>query len=859
MNTIPAIKNVSRLLIVRVACLVTLLFSLIPAKAAAPSLVALWHGEGDAQDALGNNPGTLMGGAGFAPGAVGQGFLLDGVNDYIRVPDSASLHFSNALTLEMWFKREDASSYGALIDKRDWSTCNFGLVMSPDWGFQLYYNTGSGFQISFSSVPAPGVFHHFAGTFRQVDAGHVELKTYIDGQLTRTDTLPGSLANTFNGTALAIGTARDGADGFFRGVIDEVAIYNYALSAVQVNSNYSNVTLPPPPPPPVVNTNNTGGLVSLWHGEGDAQDALGNNPGTLMGGAGFAPGAVGQGFLLDGVNDYIRVPDSASLHFSNALTLEMWFKREDASSYGALIDKRDWSTCNFGLVMSPDWGFQLYYNTGSGFQISFSSVPAPGVFHHFAGTFRQVDAGHVELKTYIDGQLTRTDTLPGSLANTFNGTALAIGTARDGADGFFRGVIDEVAVYNYALSAAQVFINYGGLALSTPQIITHPASTAVTQGETATFNVNAIGAPPLRFQWRLAGNNLPGQTNQSLTLPAAQTSDAGAYVVVVANDSGSVTSAVATLTVSSSSVAPSFITPPAPFYSASVGTGKTLSATVSGTPPLLFQWTFEGVPIPGATNLSLVLSNVQPEIAGTYHLLVTNDYGWLSSSGSALTVNASGNAGTFNFINFSFNRVLDADGVTSLPNSNGYVAAVFVGTQSNALSMVGGSAVFIVPGRFLGGLRTVPSASVGQTVFAQVRVWDSKVSSTYEEARALGSKHGESPVFQLALGGGITPPPSLNAMPGFALEAGTGVVGRRKLKSLSSAPPRMAALSRSNQGTSFVLAGTAGSTYAIEASSDLVNWTVLGYAVNTSGAMKFSDPDSVANGRRFYRSRLIAP
>ena len=839
-----------------------------PATNSAPHLVSLWHGDGNAQDAVGSNHGTLMGGAGFAPGVVGQGFLLDGVNDYVRVPDSAALHFANELSFEMWFEREDASSYGALIDKRDLQNCNFGAVMSPDWGFQLYYNDpaindGNSYEISFSSVPAPGVFHHFVGVYRQADSGHVEAKTYIDGQLVRSDLLRGNLANTFNGTALAIGTARDGADGFFRGVIDEVALYNYALSPSQVLSNYQSIT-PQPPTPPVVVTNSTGSLVALWHGENNAQDSAGLNHGTLMGGVGFAPGVIGQGFLLDGANDYIRVPDSASLHLSGELTLEMWFKREDSSSFGSLIDKRDWTSCNFGAIMSSDWGLQLYYNDpavndGNSFEISFSAVPSPGVFHHFAGAFRQVSAGMVELKTYIDGQLVRTDTLGGNLASTFNGGALAIGSARDGADGFFRGIIDEVAIYNYALSPAQVLLNYASLAVSTPQIITPPATTSVVQGQPAMFNVGAVGAPPLLYQWRLAGNNLPGQTNNSLTVPAAQASDAGDYVVVIANNSGSITSAVATLKVTSSTLAPSFLAPPSPFYSASIGASKSLIASVAGTPPLLFQWAFEGVAIPGATNVSLILENVQPENAGTYHLFVTNDYGWLSSSGSTLNVDTSGSGGTFNFVNFSFNRVLDVDGVSGLPNGNGYVAAVFVGTQSNALAMVGGTSGFVVPGRFYGGTRHVSAVAPGQTVFAQVRVWDSRVSATYEEARALGSKHGVSSVFQLLLGGGIMPPPSLNAMPEFALEAGTSVVGRRKVLSVSSARPRIAALSRSQQATSFVLTGTPGSTYAIEASTDLLNWSVLGYVVNTSGALKFSDPNPGATGRRFYRAKLVAP
>jgi hypothetical protein len=838
-----------------------------PAPPAPPAIVSLWHGDGDAQDAVGINHGTLMGGAGFGPGVSGQGFLLDGVNDYVRVPDSASLHLSNELTLELWFKREDSGSYGALIDKRNWSKCNFGVIMSDAWGLQLYYNTGSGFQISFSAVPAPGVFHHLVGSLRQVNAGQVELKTYIDGQLARTDTLPGNLANTFNGDALSIGVDRDGAGGsFFRGIIDEVTLYNYALNASQVYSNYINIT--PPVVPPTTNTtttNSTGSLIALWHGDGNAQDAVGSNHGTLMGGAVFASGVAGQGFLLDGVNDYIRVPDSATLHLAGEFTVEMWFKREDSSSYGALIDKRNWNNCNLGVLMSPDWGLQLYYNdpsvsVGNTFEISFSSIPSAGVFHHLAGTFRQVDATHVEVKTYIDGQLVRSDTLPGNLNNTFNGDALAIGCDRDGAGGsYFRGIIDEVALYNYALSPTQISSNFHGSAISAPQIIAQPASQTVVEGESATFLVGAIGTAPLRYQWRFAGAWLVGETNSSLTLASVQPVNAGDYSVIVENNSGSVTSTAATLTVSQSGLAPSFVSEPLIYYSGAAGTTITLSANASGTPVLLYQWTFNGVAIPGATGSSLVLSNLQIENAGTYRLIVSNDFGSVVSSGSSLNVSVPG-GGTLNFQNnSSTSLVYYSNGTEAVPAGAGFVAALYVGTNSDSLAPVGGTAVFVVPGRFLGGTRSVPFIAPGQQAQIQVRVWNSTVGATYEEAVALGGQHGASSVFSVTLGGGITPPPSLNIMPSFSLTAGTGVVGRRKILSANPASVMLSSFNRSAGTNSFILTGTPGATLAIEVSTDLVNWTVADYVINSSGAQTYLDQTAGSSGQRFYRARVIAP
>src|SRR4051812_262251 len=65
---------------------------LLAADPAPSGLVAWWTGDGNALDALGGNNGLLEGGTGFAPGKVGQAFSLDGIDDRVRVPNSAALN-----------------------------------------------------------------------------------------------------------------------------------------------------------------------------------------------------------------------------------------------------------------------------------------------------------------------------------------------------------------------------------------------------------------------------------------------------------------------------------------------------------------------------------------------------------------------------------------------------------------------------------------------------------------------------------------------------------------------------------------------------------------------------------------------
>src|SRR6266481_3773317 len=68
----------------------------------------------------------------------------------------------------------------------------------------------------------------------------------------------------------------------------------------------------------------TSGMVSWWPGESNTLDVVGTNHGTAYNSVTFAPGMVGFSFNLNGTGAHVRVPDSPSLHFSNALTIEGW-------------------------------------------------------------------------------------------------------------------------------------------------------------------------------------------------------------------------------------------------------------------------------------------------------------------------------------------------------------------------------------------------------------------------------------------------------------------------------------------------------------------------------------------------------
>ncbi len=169
-----------------------------------------------------------------------------------------------------------------------------------------------------------------------------------------------------------------------------------------------------------------------------------------------------------------------------------------------------------------------------------------------------------------------------------------------------------------------------------PSITTQPADKTVNVGETARFKVTATGAPPLNYQWRKNGADIPGATNSSYTTPATVAADNGSlFSVVVSNSGGSVTSNDATLTVRTP---PSITTQPA---DKTVRAGQTAKfrVTATGTLPLHYQWTKNGANITGATKASYTTPPTTLADNGSlFAVTVSNLVGSVTSDNAILTV-----------------------------------------------------------------------------------------------------------------------------------------------------------------------------------------------------------------------------
>ncbi len=530
-------------------------------------LVSWWQGENSTADAADGNTGTWAGFGNtntYGTGLVGQAFVFDGTHrDRVDLGNPPNLQLQN-FTIEGWIKRSSTTVAAFDVLGADGSVAGEGGVVvgyGRDGYVLAVINDG---RLVLGKTDIAAVIS--TNTVADTNWHHVAVTKAGSNVVFYIDAVPEAASGPFTAvfafdTSIAIGSRGDARGGTFFGQVDEPAIFNRALTTGEIQAIYaagSAGKCGPTPPNNCVPV--PSGAISWWRAEGSGFDEVSTNVGALMGNTIYAVGKVGQAFKFDGNGDYVEIAANSTLNLKDAVTLECWYKDEGTPDWFGLMAKSSTSSvCNYGLHIQPGGAVQLYFfDQYAGYGTSdYAPVPAAGLFHHVAASFRQVDSSHVELKTFIDGQCVKVLLVSGNLSNSINNSPLTIGAERGGGgvSSFFKGVIDEPAIYNRALSTNEILAIYnagstgkclGGIS---PFIVSQPTNQTVLVGGAASFSVSAGGTAPLNYQWSFNGTNLDGATSASLTLTNLQPTNAGTYAVVVTNNYGSATSSNATLTV----------------------------------------------------------------------------------------------------------------------------------------------------------------------------------------------------------------------------------------------------------------------------------------------------------------------
>jgi hypothetical protein len=237
------------------------------------------------------------------------------------------------------------------------------------------------------------------------------------------------------------------------------------------------------PPPP--------DMVSWWPGDGNTDDIVGGNNGTLIGHATYAAGEVGQAFSVDGSHfesNYVQVPDAANLDFEpNApITVDMWVYGIGNEGGGHLLGKRvgcGGSGINYQMAFNTTNHEGLSFGGDGGGVITGRNLP-PNIWTHLAGTY---DGS--TFRFYINGKLVGTGT--GTLGLP-NDAPLLIGGSGD-CPGFL-GLIDEAEIFSRALTQPEIqaIVDAGSAGKCKPLRVTSsdPACDSVVFNQLTDFVIN---------------------------------------------------------------------------------------------------------------------------------------------------------------------------------------------------------------------------------------------------------------------------------------------------------------------------------------------------------------------------------
>ncbi len=266
-----------------------------------------------------------------------------------------------------------------------------------------------------------------------------------------------------------------------------------------------NLTLTPLTPP--------SGLALYWSfdttdlSNGQVLDLSGNNgTGTLNGTLLPVTGKLNQALNFNGVNSYIATGINTATAFNNNLTLSAWINTTNSSRLEAIISKYSAAGSGWGYIFRTDQSGHLELSIGASDVTVYPATAIDtatindGNWHHVAAV---ITIGQ-NVTFYVDGNQT-SSTAISSVANGDSNSVFMVGANSYAPYGnFFTGTIDEVRVYNVALTAAQVSVVYQLSGGGPPPIVVSvtPANVTLTQTQTQPFTATLQNTTNQSVTWQ---------------------------------------------------------------------------------------------------------------------------------------------------------------------------------------------------------------------------------------------------------------------------------------------------------------------------------------------------------------------
>ena len=383
------------------------------------------------KDSAGAHDG-MINGATWVAGKNGDALSFSGVDDYVKIPGLVGQ--PQNITISGWAQLISKDKGGAELI----SLGNYvGIRLDVASGAQGFYYDGTSWQATNTGNFYAGTgWHHFVYVVDHINALQ---KVYVDGIPVGSSRYTQSISYTSLGQDTFIGRHGNDVDTYdFIGTIDDVCIYNRALDDQEVQDVYSNAY-----------------QMSYWEfdeGKGaSVKDSAGGNDGVVNG-ATWLTGMKGRALSFDGIDDYVEIP--GLLVKSRNITISVWANLSMGDTSGAeVVSLGDYVGVRLdGTNGNGVTGF--YYDGTTWHATTTGTFYAGAGWHHFVYV---IDTSNNSQDVYIDGVVMGTTAHTQSIAYAGLGYNTFIGKHGNRISTYdFNGLIDDVRVYNRAMSNQEV-------------------------------------------------------------------------------------------------------------------------------------------------------------------------------------------------------------------------------------------------------------------------------------------------------------------------------------------------------------------------------------------------------------------
>src|ERR1017187_1238859 len=254
------------------------------------------------------------------------------------------------------------------------------------------------------------------------------------------------------------------------------------------------------------------GLISWWTGDATANDLVGTNNGVLENGTAYAPGKVGYAFTFNGSNQCVAIPSIPAANELLSVTAWVYPTAYTQLGYagvsgGTIIDENEgggYSGWNLGITSS---GLIWFWPSPNNDRFSKASIPLN------TWTFISVNYDGTNTYFYINGALDSSYATPTPLGSP---ALFKIGS-KSWIAGYWSGVLDEIQIYNRAISASEIQAIYhagtNGMCAPTPLMFTGSPSYNKTNGVVLNASLRSSQSYHIQANTNLASTNWITLTN----------------------------------------------------------------------------------------------------------------------------------------------------------------------------------------------------------------------------------------------------------------------------------------------------------------------------------------------------------